>query len=283
MALILDSRGIPCCIDHSGSGWCLLVPQQRHDDALRELDLYERANRDWPPPLPVARQLVANTLPAISILILLATFYNLTLIGITSPDGGIVDFRGVGAAHAAQIRSGQWWQCITALTLHADLTHLLGNLTIGGVFIILLCREFGSGLAWTILLASGAGGNLINAWLQSPEHTSVGASTAVFGAVGILAATNAVQNRHNLRRRWSVPIASGLALLTILGTEGKHTDIGAHLFGFGSGVCVGMAVEYLVGKYGRPNAVINVLLALVSAVVVVAAWWCAREFGGSSG
>lgn len=279
MALVLDSRSIPCCIEPAGTKWQLLVPEPQIESARRELNLYEEANHNWPPELPASRQLVENTLPTISILLLLAIFHNLTLIGISLPNHGVVDINSVGAAHAREILDGKWWQCVTALTLHADLLHLLSNLTIGGTFIILLCRELGSGLAWSLLLASGTFGNLINAWLQSPVHRSVGASTAVFGAVGILTAISSVRYRHHLQRRWFIPVAAGVALLAILGTEGKQTDLGAHLFGFISGISLGAAAEFLVGRYGRPGTGLNALLALVSAAVVAAAWWAAVEFG----
>jgi membrane associated rhomboid family serine protease len=279
-ALVLDSRSIPCCIEATGADWHLLVPEYHQESACRELQLYEEANRNWPPPLPARRQLVENTLPTISVLLFLATFHNLTLIGFSLPDRGIIDLHEIGAAHAADIRSGLWWQCVTALTLHADLTHLLSNLTIGGFFIFLLCRELGSGLAWGLLLASGTVGNLLNAWVQSPAHRSVGASTAVFGAVGILAAVSMARDHHPLSRRWFVPVAAGLALLALLGTEGKNTDLGAHLFGFCAGLLCGVVAEFLMGKYGRPGGLLNFLLALLSGVVVAAAWWAAIAFGG---
>lgn len=275
--LVLDSRFIPCCIKSDGAGWQLLVPPEHFDSACRELSLYEEKNRFWPPPLPATRKLIENTLPTITVLILLATFHNLTLIGISIPDAGIIDLNEVGAADAAKILGGEWWRLVTALTLHADLTHLLGNLTIGGVFIILLCRELGSGLTWSLLLGTGVLGNLLNAWLQSPLHRSVGASTAVFGAVGLMAAISAVRYRHHLRRPWFIPVAAGLALLAILGTEGKHTDLGAHLFGFGSGTLLGLLTEYLTGKFGRPGRLLNLLLAFVCAGVVLLAWWAAIE------
>jgi rhomboid protease GluP len=279
-ALVLDSRSIPCCIESVGADWLLLVPEPQLESARRELLLYEKANTSWPPPLPVTRQLTENTLPTLSILILLATFHNLNLLGISLPGRGIVDLHELGAAHAGDILGGKLWQCVTALTLHADLMHLLSNLTIGGVFIILLCRELGSGLAWSLLLCSGALGNLINALVQAQTHRSVGASTAVFGAVGILAAISMVRYRYHLKRRWFIPVAAGLALLAILGTEGKNTDLGAHLFGFSIGGFLGMAVETLLGKYGRPGAVLNVLLAVLSIVLVGASWWAALEWGG---
>lgn len=279
-ALVLDSRAIPCCIEADGSGWLLLVPEQQLESARREVRLFEEANRNWPPPIPAVRPLIENTLPTLSILILLATFHNLNLLGIHLPVSGIIDFSELGAAHAEKIRNGHWWLSVTALTLHADLPHLLSNLTIGGIFIILLCRELGSGLAWSLLLASGTLGNLINAWVQTPAHRSVGASTAVFGAVGILAAISMVRYRHHLQRRWFIPVAAGLALLALLGTEGKNTDLGAHLFGFGSGILFGMGAEFPLGRFGRPGGVPNALLALLSGVVVVSAWWAAIVIGG---
>jgi len=278
-ALVLDSRSIPCCIEPHGDGWQLLVPGQQLESARRELQLFEEANCDWPPALPAARQLIDNTLPTISVLLLLATFYNLTLVGISLPGHGIPDLYELGTAHAASIRDGQWWRCVTALTLHAGLLHLLGNLAIGGVFIILLCRELGSGLAWSLLLASGTCGNLLNAWAQSPDHRSVGASTAVFGAVGILAAISTVRYRHHLQRRWFIPVAAGLALLAILGTEGKNTDLGAHLFGFCFGLFFGTMAEFMAGRKERQGALVNVLLALLSGGIVVASWWAAIVFG----
>jgi membrane associated rhomboid family serine protease len=276
-ALVLDSRFIPCCIKSDGIDWQLLVPTEHFESALKELRLYEEKNRFWPPPLPPPRKLIENTLPTISVLILLASFYNLTLLDIYIPGRGIIDLNEIGAAHAAKITEGEWWRLVTALTLHADLIHLLGNLTIGGVFIILLCRELGSGLAWSLLLGTGVLGNLLNACLQSPVHRSLGVSTAVFGAVGLMAAISAVRYRHQLKRRWFIPVAAGLALLAILGTEGKNTDLGAHLFGFGFGLLSGLCTEHLTGKFGRPDPLINILLAFSAAAVVSVAWWVAIE------
>lgn len=280
LALVLDSRSITCCIELDGGGCLLLVPEHQLESAHRELGLYEDANKNWPPKLPAARELAGNTLSTISVLLLLATFHNLTLVGVSLQGHGVLDLYELGNAHAESIKNGHIWLAVTALTLHAGPVHLLGNLAIGGAFIILLCRELGSGLAWSLLLASGTLGNLINAWVQSPDHRSVGASTAVFGAVGILAAISMVRYRHHLQRRWFVPVAAGLALLAMLGTEGKQTDLGAHLFGFCCGVFFGVCAEFFVGKHGRPGSVVNFFLAVLCGALVLAAWWCAIEFGG---
>ncbi len=278
-ALVLDSRSIPCCIKPDGSIWQLRVPPEHLDSARNELQLYEEKNKLWPPPLPAARKLIENTLPTVSVLLLLATFHNLALLGLSVPGHGLVDLHEIGTAHAEKILEGQWWRLVTALTLHADLPHLLSNLAIGGVFIMLLCRELGSGLAWSLLLGTGIFGNLLNALLQSSSHRSVGASTAVFGAVGLMAAISAVRYRHHLRRRWFIPVASGLALLAILGSEGKNTDLGAHLFGFGFGMVFGFVSEHLSGRFGQPGRLLSALLACAAAGVVLCAWWTALRSG----
>lgn len=275
LALVLDSRSIPCCIHSADAAWLLLVPEQQLESARRELRLFEEANHDWPPPQPSPSTLVGSSLPTVSALLLLAILHNLTFIEISLPGRGIIDLHELGVAHSASIKSGEWWRLVTALTIHSGSLHLIGNMTLGGTFILLLSRELGSGVAWSLLLASGVSGNLINAWAQAPDHRSLGASTAVFGAVGILAALRLAQGRRHLRRRWFVPLAAGLALLAVLGTEGKNTDLGAHLFGFGSGFILG----FPAGKYGRAGGAMNAWLALFSAALVLAAWWSALTFG----
>ena len=274
-ALVLDSRSIPCCLENDESGLQLSVPPQFFRQACDELRRYEEANRLWPPPFSSLRQVTGNTLSTLSVLILLATFHNITQI--ESPVTGIQmpDWMQSGAASAGRIHDGEWWRLITALTLHADWRHLAGNLAIGGIFTLFLCRELGSGLAWSLLLGAGILGNHVNALVQPASHSSIGASTAVFGGIGLLAAVTLVRKKDCSTARLLLPFAGGLALLAFLGTEGKNTDIGAHLFGFLSGGCLGLITEYLIGRHGRPGWLLNVVLAGSSAAAVLSAWWAA--------
>jgi membrane associated rhomboid family serine protease len=274
-SLVLDSRAVPCLLEARDDGLHLLVPPEKYELALFELRCYVRENAHWPPPPPQVRPLFENTLATLSVLILLATFHNLTRMEIALPGVSMPDWVAIGNAQAAKILDGEWWRLVTALTLHGDWAHLSSNLAIGGIFVVFLCRELGSGLAWSLLLSAGALGNLVNAFVQNPDHSSVGASTAVFGAVGILAALSLVRYRNQLQRRWPLPVAAALALLAILGTEGKNTDLGAHLFGFVYGCFLGLITEYLVGRRGCPGHVLNALLALMSAATVAGAWWLA--------
>lgn len=278
-ALVLDSQGIPCRIMRYGIGWHLLVQPERLENARQQLGRYESENTGWPPPPPKPNPLAENTLATVSVLVLLATFHNVTqlntpLFGFPSPE-----WLQTGSAHAGRILNGDWWRLVTALTLHSNVTHLLSNLTIGGFFIISLCRELGSGLAWSLLLAAGILGNLANAHFHLPTHNSVGSSTLIFGGVGILSAISMIRYRNHLRKRWYAPAGGALALLASLGTEGVNTDLGAHFFGFFFGFIIGLLTEYVIEKKGRPVKTVNAILSLLSAATIVTAWW----WGISSG
>ena len=274
-ALVLDARYLDCRLESGERGCELRVPASQFETACRELNLYIEENRNWPPQVPPVRPMIDNTLPTISILLALATFHNLTCLDLTVLGRHPVDWVEIGCAHGSAILAGEWWRTLTALTLHADSLHLLSNLAIGGVFIAFLCRDLGSGLAWSLLLACGMLGNLANAYVQLPSHSSVGASTAVFAAVGIHGAIGMLRYRHHLRRRWPLPVAAALSLLALLGTEGKQTDLGAHLFGFLFGFGLGLVTEWLVGRFGRPGRLVNALFALSSTAAVLVAWWSA--------
>ena len=274
-ALVLDARALPCMLEHAGGTWRVLAPARLFDCAVHEVRLFEEENRSWPPRHPQVHHLTENTLATLSVLLLLATFHNITRLDL-SVAGPPPDWISLGTVTPAAVRDGQWWRLVTALTLHADAVHLLSNVAIGGIFIICLCRELGSGLAWSLILGSGILGNLVNSLVQAPDHCSLGASTAVFGTVGILAAVSMIRSRvHTGRRRLLLPAAGAVALLALLGTEGRQTDLGAHLFGFVSGSGLGLGTSYLIHRYGLPQWRLNALLAILTALVVIWAWWVA--------
>ena len=278
-ALVLDSRGVPCCLDNSGSEYQLLVPPLHMERAVQELRLFEASNHEWPPPPLPQREPRQSLLSTLSVLLLLASFHNLSRLDLPLPGMPLADLAELGSANNTDILAGQWWRLITALTLHADWGHLSSNLAIGGLFILLLCRELGPGLAWSLLLVAGSLGNLLNAVFHHGGHNSVGASTAVFGVVGMLSVIGMMRHRQNLRRRWLLPVAAALALLALLGTEGKNTDLGAHFFGFICGGVVGLAEEWLIGRYGRPSLRLDRLLGLLAAICVLTAWLLAVSQG----
>jgi membrane associated rhomboid family serine protease len=185
------------------------------------------------------------------------------------------------ASNEAMLR-GDWWRAVTALTLHADLQHFAMNLATGLVFAAFLVPMLGSGLAWTAIILSGALGNAINAWFYRGEpRFAIGASTAVFGALGIHVACQVVARLSSGRKpgKWEmiVPIGAGLALLAYLGagSEGEHVDYMGHFWGFVAGNLFGavIAALHLEKRASRPvqRALAALALALPAAAWAIAA------------
>jgi membrane associated rhomboid family serine protease len=175
---------------------------------------------------------------------------------------------------------------VTALTLHADAQHILGNALSGTIFGSMVARRSGPGGALLTIVLSGAIGNFANAIYHLPDpHRSIGASTAVFGAVGILAAVQTVVdieryrrgNRAELRRRYGVvdmlaPVVGGLALLGALGS-GRHTDLGAHGFGFLAGVGIGTLVGLVIRRHdAKPSRFWQLAAGAAACAIVAGAW-----------
>lgn len=265
-SLVLQAKEIPHTLANLPEGWTLYVAGEDRERAERELSQYEqeeRARRAPPPSFP--RYPVA--MPGlVLVLCLLALFHSYTY----APPGREF-WLAAGRASAIRIGDGEWWRAFTALTLHSDLDHLGSNIVFGGVVLWALRRIIGAGWAWMLVLAAGAFGNVLNAWFYGSAHNSIGASTAVFGAVGVLSAVQVLEHFRLPRTRIWIPLAAGLALLAFLGTS-ERTDFMAHLFGFVAGVGVGLAAlpvldrGVLMGPAGR------VLLSLFSLLLVLAAW-----------
>lgn len=144
------------------------------------------------------------------------------------------------------IGRGEWWRPFTALFLHGDGPHIVGNLVSGAVFGMLVSKVLGPWRGWALILLSGAAGNAITSWLIYPEYfSSLGASTAVFGALGILSGVGLVENfRESVRMSWVRvvgPLLAGVILLGWLGgaEPGSGTDVLGHVFGFAAGVVAG--------------------------------------------
>ena len=124
------------------------------------------------------------------------------------------------------------------------------------------------------MLLAGAGGNALAALAYGSPHLSAGASTAVFGAVGLLAARQVVvrrQRRYTGRKAW-VAVAASLALLGLLGT-GAREDLLGHLFGLLVGGALGLATALAVRRLPGPG--VQWALTLAAATMVVGAWWIA--------
>jgi membrane associated rhomboid family serine protease len=235
--LVLDAAGIESELLYADGWWLLLVDEMDLPRCAEELEAYHRENRSRPRrriiKVPVLSSGRVGLLAYAAVLLAVSVMANGWAFGF--------DWFDAGAMQAARVTDGEWWRTVTALTLHGDAGHLTANLVFGTVFGLLAAQALGSGVAWCGILAAGALGNALNAVIQQPGHSSIGASTAVFAALAIVVA-------HSMRywtllaggalRRWS-PLVGGVLLLAYTGTGGERTDVAAHLTGFIAGLAIG--------------------------------------------
>ncbi len=251
LSLVLAAAGIRAVHAEIDGQHLFSVAEADAARARAELAAYLEENPPPAPPAPPPR-IVGRGLPG-------AVIYTLVLLlawRLQSSLAGGYDWTSLGRVDGRAILDGQWWRALTALTLHGDFGHLTANLFFGVVFGGLAARYLGTGSAWLAIVAAGGLGNLVNAWLHGPAHRSLGASTAVFAALGLLGAYVATHRRRGGARRWAerwgALIAAG-AILAYTGSGGERTDVGAHLTGFAGGALFGWGLARAGRSGSRPG------------------------------
>ena len=267
ISLVLAAVGIDHIVDeHSGS---LLVAGTDSARALYQWRQYQEENSNWPAepdirPLPVS----SGMPPTVVMMILLALFFNYT--GSWQPGNTWFDYGAVNSQ--AILHQGQFWRLITALTLHADLVHLVGNCLLGGFIIHLLCQALGNGTGWLFLLLGGASGNLLNILVRSEPHLSVGLSTSIFSAIGIFTGVQLFRRGAQPARDIVLALGAGAGLLAFLGSEGARTDLGAHFFGFICGICWGGLLHLTPLPQQADHVVLQRILFPLAMLTLILSW-----------
>lgn len=268
-SLVLLSVNISHKVVSGTDGWRLEVSADDLEIARHHLEAFEEENRQWPPPSREVVQEMPYPQQGWGLMLLLAGL--MIFHGVTGPWG--VDNRWFvqGAVISRQVlMAGELWRVVTGLTLHADASHLLGNVALGWLVLSYLASQTGSGAVWLLALTSGAVGNYLNALYHGGGHRSVGFSTAVFGVIGCLCGLRMLGTRSP--RSILLPLGAGVGLLAMLGTEGEKTDVGAHLWGFGVGVVLGILWHWPISRRFFQSSWSQVGLGCGSFLIVVASW-----------
>ncbi|MDT8390903.1 MAG: rhomboid family intramembrane serine protease [Lentisphaeria bacterium] len=237
--------------------------------ALEEITGYETASQHWPPPPPPLGEKVTETavlagiiVPALLILAFVKT--------------GAVEGEWFNAPAAvldsSAVRAGELWRLGTALALHVDVPHLTANCMCLAAFGMVVGGQLGFGTGWLGIGLAAAAGNALAVALARTPFQAVGASTAVFAALGILVTHRFLtlsRGPHRepgwslFHRRW-LPWLAGAGGLALLGTApGSH--LAGHACGFLTGLLVGAVFWRLRGLRGNgllQHALFALFLAL---------------------
>jgi membrane associated rhomboid family serine protease len=270
--LVLSASRIPYALVQADGQWEIWVKEGHLEAAQGAIAAYAAENPSVP--LTTSAPIVAVKLTpsglwvaALLLLVHVAAVYY----------GALDKMVQVYGADAGLIMKGEVYRTVTALWLHAGPLHLAGNMLGILLFGTAVCTVTGVARGWLMILLTAAMGNLLNAVFYQSGHLSIGASTAVFSAIGILAGIRFSRRAKGAGWKQSpwLPLAAGLGLLGMLGTGGVRTDLMAHLFGLLSGGAVGIAYGHFVwrplpGKYETWSW-------FLIALILAAAFWSGAQ------
>ena len=275
-ALVLQAAGIHHAIEVGGDGARILVTSLDGDRARHELSDYSQENAHWPPAKSPTPKLLSNGVAGSVVFAALIS----VMFWMETRQGYGLDWLGTGRMEAGAVRQGEWWRTVTALTLHVDLSHLVSNLVFGALFAALCAQTLGTGITWLGTLLAGAGGNALETFLVDPTHRAIGASTAIFGTLGLMTAAEWTR-RGQTRMPWVRRVAPLFGGAVVFGWFGAgdgsgRVDVLAHATGFLVGGLIGVAVGRL-RLPDRTSSLQQSLMAGLSLAAIAMAWVAALD------
>lgn len=245
-AFVLTAVGIASEVEWEGGSYVVRVESVARAHAEHHLWQYEQERRrpvQVEPPFTPRPGAWHGSLFYVGLLV---------LVPIAVAQGWLpVDPYKAATMDPARMQAGEWWRAVTALTLHWDAAHLLGNLGSGALLGFSAAQVWGNARAWLLILIAGVLANLAEGLLGSGDYVSAGASTAVFAALGLVAAhawRTRRQSAPSPLRRWA-PLIAGVAMLGFFGAgsgepgmygETDSTNVLSHALGFMAGVACGV-------------------------------------------
>jgi len=230
-SLVILALGRDCWILENAGAYSIHADPGDAPAIIEEFALYQKEQatlRDKPPATEFKTFTTGSELPLLWAAVLMVVFY------LQIRDDSLTD-RFCNST-SGLLQNGEWWRPFTALFLHADVGHLLGNILIGGIFCVLVMQSVGGLRGWLWILAGGTAANAINAWLHKPgPFESIGASTATFAALGILVGVSTriawMTRSYSGFKPLLLPVIAGMILLGWFGSGGENTDVAGHFLG----------------------------------------------------
>ena len=186
-----------------------------------------------------------------------------------------------GAMFGPFIANGEYWRLFTAMFLHFGVSHLLFNSISLLIYGQIVERFYGHLRFTSIYFFAGIVGS-VTSFIFNPLALAAGASGAIFGVLGALAAYFVVQrdvlgrfSRHNL-----IAIFVLMVIQLLYGFNVTGVDNWAHMGGFSAGFLIGLGLSpryrVVLSPFGkltrvkRPNLLVGKWwIGLVGAAVLV--------------
>ena len=214
--------------------------------------------------LPLSRPRIVYALLAINIVMygvtLLVTFGLRNETGLDSDRAYNFALLQLGAKYGPAIDAGEYWRFLTPVVLHGGLIHLLFNSY--ALFALGPAAEgyYGSARFLAIYLLAGLAGTIAS-YMRSPG-LSIGASGAIFGLLGALAAffysarglLGAERSRQQITQ-----LVTMAGINIVLGLSTPAIDNAAHIGGLMAGGLAGFAFapRYRIDERLYPPAIVR--------------------------
>jgi len=268
--LVLASQEIEATITHDEEGWGLLVESRDDERARAAVQQYVFENRGWKwrQRLPGSTLLFHWGSLIWATALILFHYWSSTRFPFLQP-AGIMDSEAV--------RSGQWWRLFTAVTLHADISHLMANVSTGVLLFGFAMARYGGGVAVLAAFLAGVVGNAAGFFFYSEHHRSLGASGMVTGALGLLAVESISFWRKNppAAKILFRAMAAAVLILVLIGFS-PNSDVVAHVGGFVAGAIFGCALGFF-RRSVLQDTVVNLVCGLLLAGLIITTWWQAAH------
>ncbi len=205
-----------------------------------------------------------------------------SLAGARSDTRALLDF---GAMFGPLIADGQYWRLFTAMFVHVGLWHIFFNSFALLIFGRLVERYYGHFRFIAIYVLAGLAGSVAS-YLMNSIGIAAGASGAIFGVLGALAAFFLTQRRvlGKMAQRSLYGLLIIAAINLFIGVTVPGIDNWAHMGGFVAGFFIGLALApkyrytttpqgYLSGLVDAGSLARRWVVLPVAAVVLLAGTW----------
>ena len=168
-----------------------------------------------------------------------------------------------GANSKILVAQGEWWRLFTASFIHIGFFHILFNMYFFYSLGPLFERMFGSVNFLIIYLVAGIFGNLLSFALGSPYTVSAGASTSLYGMLGLAIGLMATYRNDEIIRSFGASFISIVAINVVYSLLAPGVGVCGHLGGFLAGFFLAGIFPIIGREIPSPRRILSLIILVV--------------------